>query len=645
MLKFALVVSLSMPPMQVAAQDAPRDTARLAEMVVTATRLPMPAVNVASSVTVISGAQLRAQGITTVADALRSVPGAAVARSGSFGAATSLFLRGGESDYVHVLVDGVPVNGPGGAFNFASLSSDNIERIEIVAGPASVLYGSDAVAGVVQIFTRTGRGADAIEGGVAGGTYHTLKLAAAMQGSGEYLDYTFSVSRFNTDGSYLYNNQHRNLVASSRVRVHADARSDATLTLRYTDNSFHFPTDFTGKLEDHNQFTFGDGTAVGVDAGRRVSNRVEVRVLLASHETDDGADDQPDTPADTLGFYASSSLTHGRRRSVDGRINIQLGKPGIVTVGAKVETQSFEALSESKSQFGLYSSSSRSGRSNWAAYVQALLEPVSRLSVTLGARMDDNDKFGQHATYRAGASFRPAVGTKVRGTVGTGFKEATFVESSSTPNGGNPNLKPERSFSWDAGLEQTLHGRVAATVTVFSQRFRDMIQYNPTPVGVAPNYENIAAANADGVETTAGVTLPHGVDFHAAYTYLHTWATNTGYDTGFDATFVRDSALLRRPMHSVAVTANLGGRRGSASVSTRYVGKRADRNFALFPAPRVTLPAYAVVDVAGELVVRAAEPRVTVNLRVENALDRAYAEILNYPAPGRAVLVGGRVAF
>src|SRR5207245_1876960 len=148
---------VSLAPAALTAQE-PRDTVILTPVVVTATRIPTPADAVTAAVTVISGAELRAQGIRTVLDALRDVPAAAVVQTGSFGGVTSLFLRGGQSKYVKVLVDGVPVNDPGGAFDFAHLTTDNVERIEVLRGPASVLYGSDAVTGVVQIFTRRGVG-------------------------------------------------------------------------------------------------------------------------------------------------------------------------------------------------------------------------------------------------------------------------------------------------------------------------------------------------------------------------------------------------------------------------------------------------------------------------------------------------------
>src|SRR5437763_8836095 len=234
-------------PMVLAAQQR-TDTVTLAPVVVTATRLPTRADALPTSVTVISGARLRAEGIRTVAEALRIVPGAAVVTPGPWGGQTSLFLRGGNSDYVKVLIDGVPQNAPGGAYDFANLTTDNVERIEVVRGPVSVLYGSDAVAGVVQIFTRDGRGSAHGDVTVSGGTYGSGSVTANIAGGDERAGYTVGISRFSSDGVYPINNQYRNDVLSGRVRLRPppDRRSDGTLWFRYDDALYHFPTDGAG---------------------------------------------------------------------------------------------------------------------------------------------------------------------------------------------------------------------------------------------------------------------------------------------------------------------------------------------------------------------------------------------------------------
>ena len=289
----------------------PPDTTRLDPVVVTATRLPTPRSGVVATVTVLQGAELERRGVRFVADALREVPGVAVVQGGSTGAITSLFVRGGESDYVKVLVDGVPVNQPGGSFDWADLTTSNVERIEVVRGPASVLYGSDAVTGVVQIFTRRGSGAPAVAAGVEGGSLGTVRWNAGLAGGANRVQYSADVSRHATDGMLSVNNHYANLVGSARLLVRPDDRTDVALSVRGGDATYEFPTNSAGVIADSNQFTTLRSTTVSLDAGRRLTGRVEGRVLAALYSATSGADDRPDNPADTTGFGFAS-----RRRPV-----------------------------------------------------------------------------------------------------------------------------------------------------------------------------------------------------------------------------------------------------------------------------------------------------------------------------------------
>jgi len=264
------------------AGQTPIDTVELNPVVVTATRVPRSLAGVPAAVTVLRGADLREQGIQTVFEALRDVPGAAVVQTGSFGGQTSLFMRGGQSNYVKVLLDGVPVNQPGGSFDFANLTTDNVERIEVVRGPASVLYGSDAVTGVVQIFTRRAPGSSRSEASVRAGTYGTLAWDAEVSGGSQLATYSASLSRFTSDGMYAFNNEYHNTVFSGLARVVPDDRTDATLTVRYDDGVFHFPTNGAGKAVDHNQFGYGSGPTIGLEVGHYFTRRLEARLLLST---------------------------------------------------------------------------------------------------------------------------------------------------------------------------------------------------------------------------------------------------------------------------------------------------------------------------------------------------------------------------
>jgi vitamin B12 transporter len=619
-----------------AASQVPRDTVRLREIVVTATRLATPADVVANGVTVIRGESLREQGVTHVLEALRAVPGFAIAQNGSFGGFTSGFLRGGESDYVRVLVDGVALNQPGGLMDLANLSTDNVDRIEVVRGPTSVLYGSDAMTGVVQIFTRRGAGPAGLSASARAGSYGTTAFDAALLGGTSALGYSFAVERFASEGAYAFNNAYRNTTVSTLLRARPDARTDAQLTVRYGDNRFEIPTDFNGQVTDSNQFTAGDGTTVGLEVGRRLSSRVEARMLLSSHATLGHYEDGPDNPAETDRYVSRTWLS---RRAADLRANFFAGPGTVLTAGAVIEDEQGHARSLSQSSFGDSPDSSRSDRTDRAAYAQ-LLWGRGPVSLSAGVRVEDNQTFGTFATYRGGLSYRLNPGTRVRAAAGRAFKEPTFDENFATGYyRGNPDLAPERSSSIEAGLDQQLAGgRAQVAVTVFVQRFRDLIDFDPSPSGTSPNFSNVAAANAAGVEVEAHGSPWGRLGIGLAYTYLRTEVTDSGFG-GFGS-FAVGERLLRRPTHSGSVSADLRVAPNSTlGARFLYVGDRNDVN-------RTRLPAYTRVDASAQVDLfgsRTLRSGVALLLRVENLLDANYQEVRNYPARGRTVLAGVRI--
>ena len=637
---FALTVTCLVPSGTARAQAA-QDTTRLEDIVVTATRVPISAEAVTSSVTVLRGDELRAKGITRVLDALRTVPGINVVQNGSFGATTSLFLRGGESDYVQVLIDGVPLNQPGGSYNFANLSTTNVDRIEILRGPASVLYGSDAVAGVVQIFTKQGDGDPKASAGVQAGTYGSLGFSADIVGGTPRTRYSFAIDRFLTDGAYEFNNAYDNTVVSGRFEVHPDDATDLALALRYRDSEFHFPTDASGNLVDRNAFTLDEATTISVDAGRFLTDRFEARVLLASNVVGGGTNDAQDDPADTLGFYAFRSIQDLSRQSVDVRSNIYLEDGVVLTGGAQFEQQEERFFNESESEFGPASGSTDVERSNRGYYAQLLAEAAG-LSLVVGGRVDDNEAFGTFATYRAGAAYRRG-GTKVRASIGRSFKAPTFFENFATGFvTGNPDLEPERTFAWEASVRQALaDDRLVLSGTYFRQSFDDLIQFTFTQ---SPNYVNIAEADASGLEFEASVVPVADLTLSGRYTYLNTEVIDAGFDSGPGATFVEGARLLRRPGTSISAEATYWGwDHGSFTAMVNYVGDRDDRDFASFPADPVVLPAYVTLDLAVQLKLLPAD-QMTWTLRLENLLDEEYQEVFGFPARGRTVFVGVRMS-
>jgi vitamin B12 transporter len=622
--------------------------------VVTATRLPTPPDEVVSSVTTITREELLARGIHFVQDALRDLPGATLVQAGSYGGVSSLFLRGGESDYVKVLIDGVPVNQSGGGYNWANLSTDNIARIEVLRGPASVIYGSDAVTGVVQVFTRRGEGKTSIEGAGEAGTFGTVNGHLGIMGRSHWLDYSADASRFSTDGTYPFNNDYGNTVLSGAVGATPDSTSQVSLTARWSDNRYHFPTDFAGVLADSNQSNGEQALSVSGEYGRRLGGHYRLRLSAGGSRTDGDFDDLPDNPGDTLGFgFASHRDSRGQRGNVDGRIDAALSSAVTLTTGLQVERETERQSGETTSNFGGTATSPDTpfdrGRTTIGYYAQGVLDLPSGLAININGRVDDNSAFGTFFTYRAGATYRVAH-TRVRASAGRAFKAPTFCEQFCDAPFvvGDASLRPERSTSWEIGVEQGVaEGRLTLWATYFKQRFTGMIVYDGSDAAGTPTYRNGAAADAHGVE--AGVTSMIGPGIHgsASYTYLLAKATD---DAGLaSAGFEEGKPLIRRPKHSVQLSirarmfdrVTLGG-------SMTYVGRRDDVDFNQFPGQRVELRGYAVVDLAGELdLLRAAgtRPGVSATIRVENLFNAQYDQVVGFPGRNRGVFGGARFQF
>ncbi len=660
----AVVLAATFLPAIAAAQTpdtagTPPDTFALPEIVVTATRLPLRLDALPVPVTVLMGDSLRARGVRSVAEALRDVPGVEIASAGPDGAQTSLFLRGGESDYVKVLVDGVPLNDPGGAIDLADLDLTNVERIEVVRGPASVLYGSDAVSGVIQIFTRRGHGrpeatASALPGlGArrdAAGSYPTLDLEAGLSGGDAALGYSFGISRYRSDGLLPLNNGYLNRAVSARLAL-ARGRSDIAANARYHDAVYHYPTDGAGNIVDTNAVQDGRMFALSVDAGHDFGGRAQARILATDNEIRRTFQDRQDNAADTLGTYAGDGHQRQSRRSVDGRLNLFLSPAGdVLTLGAMLERDAVNGNSRYVSQYGPITGAVNEQRTTRALYAQLVAKPAPHLDAQLGVRREDNDAFGVFGTYRLGASYALTASTRLRAAFGTAFREPSFAESYGSGYGdvGNPGLGPEHTRTWEGGLRQTLlAGRLSISATYFDQHFTDLVQYTfTTPTPGAPNYYNVGGANARGVELSGHADLGRAVGVEGQVTLLRTRVTDQGLAT--DSTFVQGMPLLRR----APVTADARVRWAAAPGFTvrlglRHTGARDDVDFAAptYPSPRITLAPVTTVELSGDYAFDALGQHATAVLRVHNLLDARYQEIAGFPARGRTAELGLRVRF
>ena len=514
-------------PIVAGAQQTAPDTARIAPVVVTATRSPVAADREPSSVTVVSGDQLRAEGITNAVDALRVVPGLSLVQTGSYGGATSLFIRGGESKYAKILVDGIPVNDAGGAFDLSTLSVDNLDRIEIVRGPASVLYGSDAMAGVVQLFTR--RGGDGVRGDATlrAGGMASRDADVAIRGGGERAHYSLGAAQHRTDGFQPFNSGFRQGSGSASLGTTLGI-FDATLSAQFTDRALHFPTNGSGEVVDSNAVRRDDRLAAGLDAGVRLTPRIALRATLASFDVHGVTDDQPDSPGDQ--DYVYTTAERSRRRSGDVRLELALPADATLTVGTQIERKWQE--SRTTSNFGDDAPPAATRRST-GGYAQLLLQPVDGSTLALGGRYEHNEQFGDFWTYRAAGSARVAPSTRLRASVGTAFREPTFLETEGRGYViGNRALDPEHALSFDAGIERNVGGVAVIGATYFANSFRDLIDYKYS--ATEPNYFNVARTRTSGLELEGRVQLPNGVHADAAFTHLNARVDDPG--TGTEAT-------------------------------------------------------------------------------------------------------------
>jgi vitamin B12 transporter len=625
-----------------------QDTATsIGTVVVTATKSPVEKAALSQPVTTISGDDLRARGVARVSDALRSVPGAAVVQNGSTGSVNTMFLRGGESRYTKVLIDGVTVNAPGGFFDFSHLTTDNIDRIEIVRGPAAVVHGADAMTGVVQIFTRQGGGPASLSASARAGTYGTREVAVEGNGATAWSRYSLGGSTRRTDGIFDFNNQYYNGTLSGSLGVVPAPGNDILVSARYGAAEYHYPTDYTGAPIDSSAYRVQHRLTVGLASTSRLNDAVTARVRLGTNEVSDL------TELMSLDFGSGdivklSQLARNKRRNVEAGLSFALARSARIDAGVEYVHESERSADEKTPPGGTASplSSFDADRSTRAAYAEVIGE-VARASVTAAARIDDNSEYDAHATYRVGASVPISSSSRVRASLGTAFNAPAFNQIRPTLyTVGSPGLKPERALSWEIGAEQALAGRrILVAGTLFRQRFKDMIQYvSGGPPNFLGSFENLTEAESNGVEGELTLRPSSEWSLSASYTVAEPRVTRVAED--YEGDLRPGDALIRRPTHSGSATlAWLPKTSASLSATAMYVGKRPDLDFTQFPSPTVPLPSYVRVDIAGgaDVVMLArGKSAVGVTARIENLFDKEYEDVLNFRTPGRTILVGAR---
>jgi len=592
------------------------------EIVVSATRVEEPRRRVASAVTVIGRDEIEARREPTLAELLRTVPGVEVVRGGPPGAATSVFLRGAASAHTLVLVDGVRVNSPAvGGFDWADLGTDAVERVEVLRGPQSALYGSEAIGGVVSVFTR--RGADGLEGSAAAeaGGEESWRLATSWRGGTPRWDWSLAASGREVAGlssaAESAGNREDDPYESAAVAGSAgtsfwgDGR--AVASVRWSDSELGldgFSFAAGGPVDDPNYRQSRRALYASVDLAKPAGPRLTHRLRLGVADEDYDATD-PDTP-----FHPLAVATHGTEATWIADLTLfgtedptapADGPSAALTGGAGWERRDAE---------------SSGGYDETADVASAFLEGRlagrgDRFRLTGGLRHDDHSVFGSETTWRTTAWWRLARATRLHGTWGTGFRAPSFNELY-FPGFGNPDLAAETSEGWDAGVEQELlAGRLVADLTWYANEIDHLIGFDVATFRA----ENVDAAEIDGLEASLEWRPSGRLTGRAAYTRTDSRDLATGLP------------LARRPKHraSAAVSWDPPGR-WDASLAAYAVRDRVESG-------GTPLDDYGRVDLAVGYELRAG---LAAHLRVDNLLDDDHAELAGFTTPGAVVHVGLR---
>lgn len=607
------------------------------QVVVTATRIAAVTSLLGNSVTVITDEEIRAQHASHIAEVLRNVPGINVRQVGGKGSLTSLFLRGGESDYTKVLLDGVPLNQPGGAIDLSNLSTANVERIEIVRGPQSALYGSDAIAGVIQIFTQKGSVEHTVprfDFFAEAGTYDTVRGGAGLQGGVGRLTYSAQFQHLSTDNSAPNDFFHHNSFSTS-IGLETSSNSALAMVGRIERSKSGVPGPTAFGRPDLEEFYRKRDFALGLTWHHRLSDSWQQKISYSqayvnqlSADTVDSGTFFPEFQGKTATFPSFDFvplffLSATRRHNVNYQSDFILSDH-LLSAGLDYEEQR-----------GVVDPV-RAARTNFGYYVQDQFLLLQRLAITGGLRLEDNGSFGFAAIPRVSLAYLLRNGsgnefwgvTRSKFNFGLGIKEPTFIESFSQNFffKGNPDLKPERTRSFEVGLEQIMaQNRVSAEVNFFHSHFRDQIAFQTVDIETFEgSFFNIGESRAWGSEQIVRVILSENFDFSAGYTYLNSKVLKSNNS---DPVFQEGARLLLRPTHSAFLGLTWGWRQWLVHTNATFIGNRADSDFLGIGLTEVD--GYVKWDLSGTYQISS---HLQFYVACENIFNQDYFETIGFPA-------------
>ena len=637
-------------------------------VVVTATRTPVPEQESGASVSTLENGQLEVMQAVAASDAIRFLPGAVVNTVGQRGGQSSLFVRGGDSRYNKVIIDGVPVNDPGGIFDFGTVPLYGADRLELLRGAQSTLYGSDAMTSVVQIFTHTGSTeSPELRFGADGGNLYTAHGYASLAGARDRFDYNLFGDQFNTQGSGInddYSNslQGANLGArlsdraTLRLRVrHSNSRSGVQGEWKF-DGLPPLPPDADARARQNNLLASVDLTiAASAHWQHRVTGfEYNHRTLNEDTLSDRGCDVAIFNFTDC--FFRD--LAHINRAGLNYQGDYIPRDWAQTTLGYEFEDENgffntaFTSTDVNNNPI-IATQFTHGLRLNHALFAQQRINR-GRLSGVGGLRYVHNDSFGDRAVPRVAVTFlarrggQRLSGTRLRFSYAQGIKEPRFEESFGIsgvfPSDPNPNLKPEENRAFEAGFEERLFdGKYALSAVYFNNQFRNQIEFTTNPKDFNGQYVNVNRSMAHGAEVVFQGHMTHRVSLNSAYNYTSTQILEAPLCTPqnfCDPLLAAGKPLIRRPRHSGSLLLNYLGSRWGGNLGGSFVGRRPDSDFLGLGINHAA--GYARVDLGGWYAINA---HVTSYINVENALNKQYEEVVGYPALGINFRAGLRFRF
>ena len=621
------IASLPAIPGAAAASSAFEDNPQT--IVVTATRIPTPENEVASSISVVTAGEIAERQIRTLPDILKEVPGLNVVQTGGPGGQTSLFMRGTNSNHTKVLVDGIDVSDPSSAtssFDFGQFLTQDIEKVEILRGPQSGLYGSDAVGGVINVITKSGSGPAQFDVSAEAGSFGTFNQAGGVSGSAGEFHYAANVAHLHAGatpvtpldllapGERRIDDYDDNLTGSAKLGFDVTEHFDLGLVARYTDTHL--------RLTGDNFATF----PATPDASQSANNTRQYYTRGSAHWVMwDGAFEQTIGAAysniKSLQFSPENpeSDFFGERNKFDWQGNIRLTGAEKLVLGAEHQ----------RDEITLPISAATSIDSGYAELQSSFGDAVFN---TLSVRYDDNDRFGGRVTYRVAPAYLVnGTGTKLKASLGTAFKAPTLDQMfQNFPDFGffaNPNLQPETSLGYDLGFEQSVPGgKIRFGATYFRNNIKNLIEDNAD----FTSYANVGRAVTEGVESFAWYEPRQDLAFKFEYTY--TQATDD----------ILHQELLRRPKHKFSLyTAWHATSRLSFNGTVLRLSSWMDGNRD-FSVPRLTAPGYTTADLAANYSLAS---HLTLYARINNLFDRRYQNPTGFLQPSLGAFAGIRVRF